>query len=141
MKLSQSIEYNKRNIFIQKLCRKLGRETSFRPPFILKKWLIWSKSNWSAAWFQYFSIALNFGYNKNNLHKTLDYWSRDILSFNFPGKGLYTTFCVWFFKKNVSYVKNVSDSLYFSRYWEICVLKLIINQAVTSQNLKLFLSF
>ena len=28
------IEYNKRNIFLQKLCRKSGRKTSSRPLFI-----------------------------------------------------------------------------------------------------------
>ena len=35
MKFGQLIEYNKRNIFLQKLCRKSGRETSPRPIFIL----------------------------------------------------------------------------------------------------------
>ena len=29
MKLGQLIEYNKRNIFFQKLCRKWGKETLF----------------------------------------------------------------------------------------------------------------
>ena len=40
MKLCQLIEYNKRKIFLQTLCRKLGRETSPRPLFIFKKGLI-----------------------------------------------------------------------------------------------------
>ena len=84
MKLGQLIEYNKRNIFIQKLRRKWGRETSSRPIFVFLKCIIWGKSKWSAAWLQYISIALNLGYNKNKLYKTLDYWSRDILNFNFP---------------------------------------------------------
>ena len=35
MKLDQLIDYNKRNIFLQKLCRKFGKETSSRPLFIL----------------------------------------------------------------------------------------------------------
>ena len=35
MKFSQLIEYNKRNIFLQKLCGKRGRETS--PIYFLKK--------------------------------------------------------------------------------------------------------
>ena len=34
MKFGQIIEYNKRNIFHQKLYGKLGRETSSRPLFI-----------------------------------------------------------------------------------------------------------
>ena len=32
---------------------------------------------------------------------------------------------------------SLSDCLYFSRYWAICVLQLFVNQAVTSENLKL----
>ena len=34
IKFGQLIEYNKRNIFFQKLCGKRGRETSSRPIFI-----------------------------------------------------------------------------------------------------------
>ena len=38
MKFGQLIEYNKQNIFLQKLCRKWGKETSSRPLlFFLKK--------------------------------------------------------------------------------------------------------
>ena len=37
MKFGQLIEYNKRNIFLQKLCRKWGKETSSRPLYFLKK--------------------------------------------------------------------------------------------------------
>ena len=49
MKFGQLIEYNKINIFLQKLCRKWGRETSSRPLFIFWKSLIWGESKWSAA--------------------------------------------------------------------------------------------
>ena len=31
MKFGQLIEYNRKNIFLQKLCRKLAKETSSRP--------------------------------------------------------------------------------------------------------------
>ena len=34
MKFGQLIEYNKTNIFLQKSCRKIGREASSRPLFI-----------------------------------------------------------------------------------------------------------
>ena len=34
------------------------------------------------------SIALKVAYNKNKLHKTLDYWYRDVLNFDFLEKGL-----------------------------------------------------
>ena len=50
--------------------------------------MIWGKSKWYAAQFQYILKTLNLGYNKNKLHKTSDYWSRDTPSFNFPEKGL-----------------------------------------------------
>ena len=36
---------------------------------------------------------------------------------------------------------QLSDGLYILRYWAICVLQLFVNQVVTSQILKLTLSF
>ena len=47
-----------------------------------------SKSKWHTVWFQYIPIALNLAYNTNKLCRTLDYWSRDILSFDVSEKGL-----------------------------------------------------
>ena len=42
----------------------------------------------------------------NKVHKTLDFWLRDIAKFWFfrkgPGYSFFTTICVWFLKKNVS---------------------------------------
>ena len=35
---------------------------------------------------------------------------------------------------------SLSDCLYFSRHWAICMLQLLVNQSVTSKNLKLTLS-
>ena len=49
MKFGQLIEYYKRNIFLQKLCEKWGRETSPRPLFIFLESLMWGESKWSAA--------------------------------------------------------------------------------------------
>ena len=88
MKFGQLMEHNERNIFLQKLCGKWGRVTSSRFLFIFSKSLIWGESKRSTALFQYISIALNLAYNKNKLYKTLDYWSRDMLNFNFSEKGL-----------------------------------------------------
>ena len=88
MKLVQLIEYNKINIFLQKLYGKWSREASSRPLFVFWKSLIWGKSKCSAAYFLYISIALNLAYNKNKLHETLDHWVKDMLSFNFSEKGL-----------------------------------------------------
>ena len=58
-------------------------------------------------------------------------WSRDMLSFDFvqePETNLHTTFCVWFFKKNIFHVILLTDqislsgSLYFLIYWAMCIL-------------------
>ena len=50
--------------------------------------MILDKSKWSAAWFHYMSIALKLAYDRNKLFKTLHYWFRDLLSFDFLDKGL-----------------------------------------------------
>ena len=49
MKFGQLIEYNKRKIFLQKLCWKWGKETSSSPLSIFSKSLTWRESIWSAA--------------------------------------------------------------------------------------------
>ena len=96
--------------------------------------VLWGKSKWSAPQFQCISIALNLAYNKNNLHKALDYWFRDILIFWFfregSGNSFSTTFCV---RKIflICYIPltdqiSLSDCLYFLRYWAICVLHLFV---------------
>ena len=46
--------------------------------------------------FQYISIALNLAYNKIKLHTTLNYWSRDMLNFEFLEKGLEIVFPSYF---------------------------------------------
>ena len=61
MKFDQLLEYNTRNIFLQKSCGKggdWGRETSSGSLCFWKK-LLWVKTKCSAAQFQYLSIALN----------------------------------------------------------------------------------
>ena len=59
MEFVQLIEYSKRNSFLKNhVQNEVGR-------LVLD--LV------SAAYFQYFSIALNLAYNKNKLYKTLDY--------------------------------------------------------------------
>ena len=88
IKFGQIIEYKKGKIFLQNLCRNWDRETSSRPLFIFQKCLIWGKSKWSAAQFQFTSIVLNLGTAKKKLSNALDYWSKDMLNFNFPEKSL-----------------------------------------------------
>ena len=83
MKFGELMEYNKRNIFLQKWCKKWGRETSSRPLFGFWKSLMWGKSKCSGAKFQYISSGIHLPYDKSKLYKTLDYWSRDMLNFSF----------------------------------------------------------
>ena len=88
MKVSQLIEHPKTNIFLWKLCRKWGRETSSKPFFVFKKNFTLGKSKWSAAWFPCILIALKLAYKRNKLLITLHYWSRDMLNFEFLDKSL-----------------------------------------------------
>ena len=57
---------------------------------------------------------------------TLEYWSRNMLKFDFFRKGsrnsFSTTFFVWFFKKNVSHVIQLTDKISLSDWftgWDI----------------------
>ena len=45
MKFGHLIEYNKKDIFLQKLCRKWGRETSFRSILFFQKVLCEGKGH------------------------------------------------------------------------------------------------
>ena len=49
MEFGQLMKCNKRNILLQKLCGKSGRETSSRPLFIFCNSLIWCESKPSPA--------------------------------------------------------------------------------------------
>ena len=106
---------------------------------------------WSATYFQYVSIAPNLAYNKNKLHKTLDNWSRDMFNFNFSEKGLGLVslphFVYDFSRKMFLKLHSINWPNFIVwlplllQYWAISVLQLFVNQTVTSQNLKLILSF
>ena len=72
---------------------------SSRPLFVFLKTFSWSKSKRSAACFQYILIALNMAYNKNKLYKNLNYWSRDMLKFDFLEKDLHHILCIIFQEK------------------------------------------
>ena len=81
MKFGQLIEYNTGNIFLQKSCRK-----------------------WTIFCFLFFIFLVH---NKNKLWINFELIQR-CAQFWFFSKGsgnrISTTFCVWFFKKNVFYV-------------------------------------
>ena len=106
MKFGQLIEYNKRNIFLPKSCK--NETVRLVSDFYFKKSSTWGKIKWSAAWFQYISISLKLGIQKNKFYKTLVYWSRDMHNSDFSEKGLgivsLTHFVNDFFKKNVFHV-------------------------------------
>ena len=117
LKLDQLIEYIKRNIFLQKLCWKWGRDTNSRPIFIFQKSIIWGKSMRSAAYFQYISIVLNLAYIKTNCIKL--YWSRGMLNFNFSEKSLRLVFPphVYDFSRKMSCHILLTDQIsLFNRY-------------------------
>ena len=87
MKSGQLIEHPKVNMFFKNYAEnKAGKLVP--DLFAFKKSFILGKTKWSAAWFHYISIALNLAYNRNKLFKTLYYWSRDMLNFDFLDKGL-----------------------------------------------------
>ena len=51
-------------IFFQKSCRRWGKETSSRPPFVFWKSFIWGKSKWSSVSCKCILTVLNLAYNK-----------------------------------------------------------------------------
>ena len=88
MKLGQLIEYNKRGTFFINYAEHEAGRLVWDLFLFFWKSLIWGESKWSAVKFRYISITLNLQYNESKLYKTLDYWSRDMLNFNFSEKGL-----------------------------------------------------
>ena len=86
-KFGQLIEYNKGSTLFKNHAENEAGKLVPRCFLFFKKALL-GKSKWSAAWFHYISIALKLVYNKNKLLKTLHYWSRDVLNFDFLDKGL-----------------------------------------------------
>ena len=87
VKFGQLKEYNKTNICLQKSCRKWDRGTSSRPIFVFLKNFTVDRSKWSAAWFLYFNNP-QISIQQKEQFKTLDYWFRDMLNFNFLDKSL-----------------------------------------------------
>ena len=76
--------------------------------------------------------ALKLAYNRNKLFKTLHYWSRDTLNFDFSDKGLGIIsaahfLCMIFQQKCSSCYILLTDQislpgcLYFLRYWAMCI--------------------
>ena len=87
------------------------------------------KSKWSAVWFHNISIALKLVYNRNKLFKTLHYWPRNMLNFEFLDRVLGMVSPVHFvydFSRKMFlmlYSINWSDFMVFLRYWAIFLIK------------------
>ena len=148
MKFGQLIEYNKRKTFLQKSCRKSSKEANFRPFLFFKKALYEVKASGLQLSFNIFQqsssqqrnciefdnidpeICSIFNFQKKEWVQLLHH----ILRMNFQEK--YFSCCILLTKQS-----SFSDCFYFFRCWSICVLKLFVNQVVTSQCFKLTLSF
>ena len=96
---------------------KIRQSDQFHTSFCFLESFIWGKSKCSAAEFQYILINLNFAYYQNKLYKTLDYWSWDMLNFDFLEKNLEIVsppdFVPDFFKKRfiMLYSINLPNSI------------------------------
>ena len=134
MKFCQLIEYNMRNIFLEKSYKKCGRKASLRPFYKKSKWSI-SLDQQSEHLYSLFLLYCHFEDYQNKLK--LKYWSLAFNSFEAfflkkkkrSGNSLSASFSAWFLKKyifhTIFYKTNeilLSDCLYFLRYWVICVL-------------------
>ena len=105
-------------------------------------WLEWTIREKQVVCFHYVSIALKLAYSRNKLFKTLPYWSRDILNFDFLDKQLRISspahLCKIFQQKcSPCYILltdhiSLPGCLHFLRYWAICVLQLFANPVVMS---------
>ena len=135
--------YNMGNIFLWKLCTKCGGESIPRP---------FSKrtQTWAYHWINNLTFyAVCFYCMLKWQYRTilkLSCWPLAFTSFIAFSKNrkrsktsLYGSFSAWFFEENYFscytwLTDQISSSgcLYFVRYWEICVLQLFVNQAVTS---------
>ena len=132
MRFGQLIEYNKGNSFLQKSCIKWGRKTSSRSFLCFKKALYEVKPSdlqLSVGIYRKPSTWHTKKANCVNL-KAIDPRISSILIFRKGSKASFsTTFYVWFFKKMSCYILvtdliSLSDSLYLSKYWTVCVLQL-----------------
>ena len=133
MIFGQLIEYKKRNIFF-KNCAENGARRLVPDLLLLFKKIL-GESKCSAAYFQYILIVLNLPYNKKQRVKlqTID---PEIFSISILQKEVWDQFlsyilCMIYQEKCFSchilltLQILLSDSLYFSRYWSIWLLRLL----------------
>ena len=143
MKFGKLLKYNVRNIFFQKSYRQPGRKTSSIHLFLLQKRFICCKGKWCAPQFQYILIPFALNIHTQKLYKTLDCWSRDILSFDFLDKDwdqfLHPILSIIFQEKCFScyillnYKILLSDCHYVLICWTICIMQILAFQFLLSQ--------
>ena len=131
MKFAKVIEYNMRNILLKKSCGKCGKEKSFEPLLVFKIALYDVKASGLLISFN-ISIVLNLGYNKNKLYKTLDYWSWDILNFDFfeKSKGIvFPPHFVYDFPRKI-FLMPYSTNWPTFIVWLPLLLKILVNVCI-----------
>ena len=141
MEFGQVMEYNKRNIFLQKSCKKWDRETSSRCRvcFLIKLYRSLKQVVCNLVSIYFDSPQLTIKTNCIN-SKAIDLEICSILIFLEKGLGIVSLahFVYNFSRKMFSCYTlltdqiSLSDCFFFFRYWSICVLKLFLNQVVTS---------
>ena len=141
MKFGRLIEYNQRNIFF-KVMQKIRLGDPFQTSLFLEECLYEVKP----MVYSLFPISLDsprFSIQLNKLYKTLIYWSRDTLNFEFFRKmcpnNFSTTFLSMIFQEKycpyhilLTDKISLSDCLYLLRDWAICVLQLLVFQGAAS---------
>ena len=136
----QLIECNKINIFLQKSCKE-NKARRLVPDYfsLFKKALYEVKARYLQLSFNIISIVLSFLYHENKLYKTLDYWSTDMLNFDFLEKGLVIVSAPHFVydiqRKMFLKLLSINWPYFISlRYWEICdVINFEVNLYFSNQ--------
>ena len=135
IKFGQLIEHNKRNTFFKNYAKnEVGRVVPDVFLFFKKLNTRWKQVVCSLVSIDFDSPHLL--YSKSKLHNILDYWFKIMFIFHFSEKSLGLVsrphFVCDFSRKMFlmlhstnwpNSVESVSDCLYFSRYWAICILK------------------
>ena len=133
IKCGPLIEYNKRNIFLQKHAEnEVGR-------LVRDLFLFFEKASFKAKAsvlhlnFNIIRYPLTWLYNKIKLYKTLDCWFRDMLSFHFLEKGLRIIFSPPHFVYD--FLRNVFLTFYYINspnfiVWLLLLLKILGNMCI-----------
>ena len=110
--------------------------------FCFLKKLYMRKKQMLYTLFSIYVDNLQLAYNINKLHKTLGYWSRDMLNFDFWEKDLGVVsppHSVHDFLRKMLFVlysnnwpNFIARLLLLLENWPICILELLISQVVTS---------